>query len=88
MNFLNCAFVTSVSSIQKELISTLCFGYSSLLASSLSPPIKNFPPSMNTIPSFFNSLFFVFNLLSHDTKIAVINRKITLKIKLKCFTFN
>src|SRR5688572_6552235 len=36
--FLNCAFVTSVSSIQNPSTLTLCCGYSSGFPSSLDPP--------------------------------------------------
>ena len=63
-NFLKSATVTSDSSIQKELTLTKCWGYSSLIAISLSAPIKNSPPSIKTIPFVFSSeTFFSMELL-------------------------
>ena len=50
-NFANCAFVTSVVSIQNPSRRTRCTGRSSGRADGRSLPIRNSLPSIHTIPS-------------------------------------
>ncbi len=52
-NFLNWALVTSVTSIQKPLITTACAGASSAcFSSALASPIVNSPPGIQAIPAW------------------------------------